>query len=263
MTLTYERAAELFETARSPYAGKPLANNTRLHEQSSGNGRGPDYAVQLHGTDVVTLRADGTYELNTGGWYTVTTKDRINGYSPARVSSERGTWFVYLPESADHPRPAYPEWDAAPDVKRAQRKVYREWIARNRVPFYDGIVVDANGVPTEVLDPQAAARKWCREHGLRVRHGHVTLWKAVNAELKSNHGTIYKPRTTVIAPDFLATRDCGNGLHFGPLPHVAARYHGPDPTFLKCRVPLDTLVPLGDKCKARECYVIGRAKAAS
>lgn len=44
-------------------------------------------AVRLHNTDVVTYHPDGTATLYTGGWMTVTTKDRINAWSPARVSS--------------------------------------------------------------------------------------------------------------------------------------------------------------------------------
>src|SRR5262249_27597834 len=61
-----------------------LENNTRLIRC------GDDYAVVLHSTAVVTIHQDGTYTLRTGGWRTVTTKDRINKYSPARVYSTNG-----------------------------------------------------------------------------------------------------------------------------------------------------------------------------
>src|SRR3954454_13693188 len=82
-----------YESA-SAYLGskddRPIANNTRLVRHA------PDrIAVRFHATDVVTYCADGTTELNSGGWLTVTTKDRINGFSPARVYSERGEWHVY------------------------------------------------------------------------------------------------------------------------------------------------------------------------
>lgn len=82
MTLTYSAAQELYGKARDKTAGKPLRNHTRLMARGSGT-----YAVRLHSTDVVTINPDGTYALNTGGWLTVTTKDRINDYSPARVYS--------------------------------------------------------------------------------------------------------------------------------------------------------------------------------
>jgi hypothetical protein len=76
-------------TARFPDRGKPIANNTRIFA------RGEDFAVRLHDTDVVTIHRDGTYTLDSGGWLTVTTKERINRYSPAAVYSEKGVWVVY------------------------------------------------------------------------------------------------------------------------------------------------------------------------
>jgi hypothetical protein len=277
--LTYDEARDLFATARDSYAGKPLANNTRLHERPTSNGTA--YAVTLHGTDVVTMHADGTYELNAGGWTTVTTKDRINGWSPARVYSDRGTWYVELAPNPADPEPNYPmsgqrqvgeqvytDWQGVERsypiyeripltrAQRAERKSWREWRDRNRTPFYDGIVVDADGFPK----PRDLPREWCKQHGLRVRNGCVTLWKAVDSNFTSNHGAVYRPRTTVTASDYRPTLDCGQGLHFGPTPDVALRYHHAvnGTVVLKCRVPLDSLIPLGDKCKAKSCYVIGR-----
>jgi hypothetical protein len=89
------------------YVGKPklIANNTVRYMREDGS-----EVVRLHHTDVVIKRPDGTYELNTGGWKTSTTKDRINCYSPARVYSKSGTWYL----AAD-------------------------------VPFYDGVVIGPNG----------------------------------------------------------------------------------------------------------------------
>jgi hypothetical protein len=53
-------------------------------------------AIKLHSTYVVKIRDDGTYTLNSGGWQTVTTKDRINQYSPVRVYQRKFEWFVKL-----------------------------------------------------------------------------------------------------------------------------------------------------------------------
>jgi len=82
MMLTYQKAKEIFQTARFPERGKPLANNTRLifipdHEL------GPSYAVRFHATNVVTIHPDESYTLKTNGWHTVTTWKRIRDYSPA------------------------------------------------------------------------------------------------------------------------------------------------------------------------------------
>ena len=53
-------------------------------------------AVRLHDTDVVTYRANGTVSLDTGGWKTAVTKDRINSYCPStvRVFSDKSGWRV-------------------------------------------------------------------------------------------------------------------------------------------------------------------------
>jgi hypothetical protein len=58
---------------------RKVANNTYAER------RWPDIAIRLHDTDVVTLHPDGSITLNTGGWYTVTTKDRLNSYLPFGV----------------------------------------------------------------------------------------------------------------------------------------------------------------------------------
>jgi hypothetical protein len=50
-----------------------------------------------HSTPVVTFHKDGTIEVTTGGWYSSTTKERINdalrkhGYN---FFIEKGDWFV-------------------------------------------------------------------------------------------------------------------------------------------------------------------------
>lgn len=92
--MNYQKAKALFESARSPHAGKPLENNTRLFMRPSANGGKPSFAVQLHSTDILTFRPDGAVVYNTGGWETLTTKDRMNGYGPANIWSDRGTWRI-------------------------------------------------------------------------------------------------------------------------------------------------------------------------
>ena len=52
-------------------------------------------AIRLHRTDVVTFRPDGSFFINTGGWLTRTTKDRINKYCRTiQVWQEKGEWYV-------------------------------------------------------------------------------------------------------------------------------------------------------------------------
>jgi hypothetical protein len=64
---------------------RKIANNTWLERRSTNfdsDIEDPDdeIAVRLHNTDVVTFRRDGAITLNTGGWFTVTTKERINRF---------------------------------------------------------------------------------------------------------------------------------------------------------------------------------------
>jgi hypothetical protein len=86
--LTYDQACDLLTKGRK--GRKKLENNTYLERHDEDT-----VAVVLHSTAVVKIRSDGTFVLNSGGWLTVTTKDRINNYSPVRVSSVRGTWKLY------------------------------------------------------------------------------------------------------------------------------------------------------------------------
>jgi hypothetical protein len=68
---------------------KKIGNNTYLVRISP-----ETIGVRLHNTVVVRIHSDGTYTLNSGGWRTVTTKDRINAYSPVRVSQRKHEWYV-------------------------------------------------------------------------------------------------------------------------------------------------------------------------
>jgi hypothetical protein len=81
-----------------------VGNNTLRIELDDGR-----TIYRLHNTDVVSFDGKGGVVLNSGGWRTPTTKDRINEYSPVKVESKHGIWMV------------------------------------GDVPFYDGIVVDSIG----------------------------------------------------------------------------------------------------------------------
>lgn len=73
---------------------RKVQNNTYL------NRRGEDaIAVTLHATDVLTANSNGTVVLNSGGWHTMTTKDRINGWLPAGwvLFQKDGDWIVRGP----------------------------------------------------------------------------------------------------------------------------------------------------------------------
>lgn len=85
---SYESARQFLEGARSKEAGRPVANNTRVFERMAPDGT-LSYAIRLHNTDVVTYLPGGQIILNSGGWPTVTTQDRISSFSPARVGIQQ------------------------------------------------------------------------------------------------------------------------------------------------------------------------------
>jgi len=100
---------------------KLVANNTIRYTR-------PDGAVvyRLHHTDVV-VSLNGVTELYTGGWKTITTKDRINNYSGCQIHSKRGVWYIR--------------------------------ILNKTVPFFDGMKIDPDGtvLNSEHSDPDKEA----------------------------------------------------------------------------------------------------------
>lgn len=68
---------------------RKIANNTYLQKRSDGS-----IAVKLHSTDVVTFHQNGSVVFDSGGWQTVTTKQRMNEFSPVRIWSDKGIWYA-------------------------------------------------------------------------------------------------------------------------------------------------------------------------
>ena len=76
---------------------------TTISTRTNDNGT-QETTVRYHATDVFNLikdtrTGDATLTLKTGGWFTATTKTRINQACavfgvPLRVFQERGYWFV-------------------------------------------------------------------------------------------------------------------------------------------------------------------------
>lgn len=87
--LSYNEAKKLMESAKSKANGKPLASNTRLYQNDDGS-----YGIVYHRTEIVRIHADGTYTLNNGGWYTVTTKQRLNEYAPVSIFQRKHVWYL-------------------------------------------------------------------------------------------------------------------------------------------------------------------------
>ncbi|MHB1950199.1 MAG: DUF7666 domain-containing protein [Acidiferrobacteraceae bacterium] len=97
-------------------------------------------------------------------------------------------------------------------------------------------------------------------YGLKPSRGTVTLYKLVDDEFVSAHGTSYRPGEKPVAADWQPTDACGNGLHFSPRPFMADRYSSGS-RYVACRVKVADIVVItgmvgADKCKARACMVL-------
>lgn len=75
---------------------RKVANNTKLRRDPHGHSHGCRIDVVLHSTAVVTYFQHGTLQLDSGGWLTMTTADRMNRFTPddLGVWSNRGRWMV-------------------------------------------------------------------------------------------------------------------------------------------------------------------------
>ena len=80
---TYEQLHELAQTRK-----RKLGNNTYLVVRDD-NG----YGIRLHNTEVVIHYKDRIV-LNSGGWYSNTTKARMNKYTPFNICQKNFKWFV-------------------------------------------------------------------------------------------------------------------------------------------------------------------------
>lgn len=77
---------------RQPVQGKArkIANNTFEFVRPDTGAR----VIRLHRTNIIQFNLDGSVQLSTGGWQTVTTKNRFNRFAPCSVYSNAGVWMV-------------------------------------------------------------------------------------------------------------------------------------------------------------------------
>jgi len=100
MNMNYEEAKRLMKTARDKDKGKPLDKaNTRLYEVNDSAHLYPVYEIRLHGHPIIRMINTETsyvYELSSCGYHTVTTKQRLNHYTPFSVYQKNREWFLVL-----------------------------------------------------------------------------------------------------------------------------------------------------------------------
>lgn len=69
---------------------KCVANNTLQYTKDDGS-----VVIRLHDTDIVTTKGQNI-KLDTGGWFSKTTKERINQYLPRRYSVVQRNFDWYI-----------------------------------------------------------------------------------------------------------------------------------------------------------------------
>ena len=142
---------------------RKIANNTYLHRE------GEDIAIRLHNTDIVRFKPNGDIVLDSGGWLTVTTKQRMNEYlrrDMGEIWSERGVWYVALISQKDSEPSEFTRrfscfdckkrWEASVELfegtsnlsgeksqycPKCGKKAGYASAARKIVPFADGMVI--------------------------------------------------------------------------------------------------------------------------
>tara|TARA_B100000586_G_C19782247_1_gene290558 strand:+ start:34 stop:390 length:357 start_codon:yes stop_codon:yes gene_type:complete len=85
--MNWNEAQTLMESARDKSKGKPIANNTRLYDNDG------YYTIRLHNNVIMEIYPDYT-KLYDGGWSTVTTKARLNQFSPINVYQRDFVWYI-------------------------------------------------------------------------------------------------------------------------------------------------------------------------
>jgi hypothetical protein len=68
---------------------KKLGTATTLEKLSD-----TQIGIRYHNTVVIRYNADGSIQLNNGGWTTPTTKKRINDFTNARIHQKDFVWYI-------------------------------------------------------------------------------------------------------------------------------------------------------------------------
>lgn len=151
---------------------KKLENNTYLVRRE-----GEALAVRLHDTDVVTYFPDGRIQLNSGGWRTPTTKDRINKFAPVNLWQEKGQWFIG------------PSWD-----RSVIEAIYDDNMVILPDGSFQGCQTKAQAAAEEKL--RAKVRKYAKDYVTALRAGKIGVpsngdcWGCIMKDVKTGKAVL-------------------------------------------------------------------------
>ena len=89
--MNFEEAKKQLTKAKNKQSGNPYGKNTRIIQTETG------FAIKLYNTNVVTFERDGTIKLDSGGYRTITTHNRINDAireHKLSIYQENDIWYV-------------------------------------------------------------------------------------------------------------------------------------------------------------------------
>lgn len=152
---TYADFDKLLMRGTKPVPSRKVANNTYAVRLPSvfGNAIG----IKLHDTFVVTFYEEGTIKLDSGGWLTMTTKERMNRFLPAplTVHSIKGRWMVTTRSADDRPdyehSTPYVDGMKLAQMHRPGRTEGGPWVVANGLAPADQASQDAHNARIEKL----------------------------------------------------------------------------------------------------------------
>jgi len=126
--------------------------------------------------------------------------------------------------------------------------------------------IEGGGSYLRIPEPTTPA-EWCDLHDAAVDDdGIAVLYKAVDEQFRSPHGTSYAPGTMPEAPDWDGgAAECGGGLHLCAHPVDCLQFYAGAPRFVACPVRIDDIAvhqpaDMPSKVKvpriARPCYEV-------
>lgn len=213
---------------------RKVANNTYLER------RGDDIALRLHDTDIVVYRANGDITLDSGGWRTYTTKDRMNTYGPFKwVSQDKGVWYVCTSDAEryryDDGITLHPDGTVTgfvPDQKARNDDKRAKDVRRRVKVFVDSITADEvvralEDMGGDCLFCRMGHPSGCIDDHLHSRYFHGSM--LVNAVRSKHYGSpdfvlsmMYHDAKAGRVSDWLK-QDLGGYLRKQMLPELATR----------------------------------------
>jgi hypothetical protein len=85
--MSFQKASEMLEKNKCNKQKKKLEGNTWLIKQEG------YFSIRYHNTNIIDIYPDYIV-LRNGGWFTRTTKDRLNSYTPFSINQHQYKWFV-------------------------------------------------------------------------------------------------------------------------------------------------------------------------